>query len=115
MARAKAADGAERNEPEVDIPAEIAQREARRVAIAAARERLEQRQRETDLQRGATPTTRTSRAARTTSPRRPLSARLRPTQGYGAGELRQAGQPDHAARRRRVRCQLVAPDLLVTN
>jgi len=55
MARAKAADEAERSEPEVDIPAEIARREARRVAIAAARERLEQRQREADLQRGRSP------------------------------------------------------------
>jgi hypothetical protein len=55
MARAKAADEAERNEPEVDIPAEIARREARRAAIAAARERLEQRQREADLQRGRHP------------------------------------------------------------
>lgn len=52
MARAKAADEAERNEPEVDIPAEIARREARLAAIAAARQRLEQRQREADLQRG---------------------------------------------------------------
>src|SRR5690606_12542858 len=55
MARAKAADEAERDEPELDIPAEIARREARRAAIAAARERLEQRQREADLERGRDP------------------------------------------------------------
>jgi transposase len=50
--RAKAADEAERNEPELDIPAEIARREDRLDAIAQARVRLEQRQREADLQRG---------------------------------------------------------------
>lgn len=55
LARAKAADEAEKNEPEVDIPAEIARREARLAAIAAARERLEQRQREADVQRGRDP------------------------------------------------------------
>jgi len=55
MARAKAADEAERNEPEVDIPAEIARREARLAAIAEARQRLEQRQREADVQRGRDP------------------------------------------------------------
>jgi hypothetical protein len=37
---------------EVDIPAEIARREDRLAAIAAARERLEKRQREADLERG---------------------------------------------------------------
>jgi transposase len=55
LARARAADEAEGNEPEVDIPAEIERREARLAAIAAARERLEQRQREADLERGRTP------------------------------------------------------------
>lgn len=55
MARAKAADEAEKNEPEVDLPAEIARREARLAAIAQARERLEQRQREADVQRGRDP------------------------------------------------------------
>src|SRR5690606_29945290 len=55
MARAKAADEAERNEPDLDIPAEIARREARRAAIAQARERLEQRQREADAARGRDP------------------------------------------------------------
>jgi transposase len=52
LARAKATDEAEVNEPELDLPAEIERREARLAAIREARERLEQRQREADLQRG---------------------------------------------------------------
>jgi transposase len=55
LTRARAADEAETNEPEVEIPPEIERREARLAAIAAARERLEQRQREADLERGRTP------------------------------------------------------------
>jgi transposase len=50
--KARAADEAEKNEPELDIPAEIARRQDRLDAIAAARTRLEQRQREADLERG---------------------------------------------------------------
>jgi len=50
--KARAADEAEKNEPELDIPAEIARRQDRLDAIAAARARLEQRQREADLARG---------------------------------------------------------------
>lgn len=49
---AKAADSLERNEPELDIPAEIRRREDRLVAITAAKLRLEQRQRESDIERG---------------------------------------------------------------
>ncbi len=52
LERAKASDEAEKNEPELDMPAEIARREARLAAIREARERLEQRQREADLERG---------------------------------------------------------------
>jgi len=52
LQRAKAADEAEKNEPERDIPAEIARRQDRLDAIAQARARLEQRQREADLERG---------------------------------------------------------------
>ena len=52
LARAKATDEAEVNEPELDLPAEIERREARLAAISQARERLEQRQREADLERG---------------------------------------------------------------
>ena len=52
LARAKATDEAEVQEPELDLPAEIERREARLEAIREARERLEQRQREADLERG---------------------------------------------------------------
>jgi hypothetical protein len=52
LARAKATDEAEVNEPELDLPAEIERRETRLAAIREARERLEQRQREADLERG---------------------------------------------------------------
>jgi hypothetical protein len=38
--------------PQPDLPAEIERREARLAAIREARERLEQRQREADLERG---------------------------------------------------------------
>jgi transposase len=50
--KARAADEAEKNESELDIPAEIARRQDRLDAIAAARTRLEQRQRDADLERG---------------------------------------------------------------
>ena len=50
--KARAADEAEKYEPELDFPAEIAQRQDRLDAIAAARTRLEQRQRDADLERG---------------------------------------------------------------
>lgn len=53
--RAKSADEAERNEPELDIPAEIARRQDRLDAIAQARARLERRQREAELERGRDP------------------------------------------------------------
>lgn len=52
LKRATQTDEAEQSEPELDIPAEIARREARLKAIGAARERLEQRQREQDQQQG---------------------------------------------------------------
>jgi transposase len=55
LKRARQADEAEKNEPELDIPAEIARREARLAAITEARERLEQRQRDADLERGRDP------------------------------------------------------------
>jgi len=50
--KARATDEAEKNEPESDIPAEIARRQDRLDAIAAARARLEARQRDADLERG---------------------------------------------------------------
>ena len=52
LERARQADESESKRPEVDIPAEIARREQRLAAIAQARARLEQRQREADLQHG---------------------------------------------------------------
>jgi hypothetical protein len=52
LERATATDAAEADEPELDIPAEIERREARLKAITAARERLEQRQRDADIERG---------------------------------------------------------------
>ncbi|MEK8033645.1 transposase, partial [Ideonella sp. DXS29W] len=52
LARAKATDEDEADEPELDLPAEIERREVRLAAIRQARERLEQSQREADLERG---------------------------------------------------------------
>lgn len=49
---AKRTDAAEADEPSRDLPAEITRREARLQAIAEARQRLEQRQREADTARG---------------------------------------------------------------
>lgn len=48
-------DEAEKNEPELDIPAEIERRTARLAAIEAAMARLEECQRQSDAQRGRTP------------------------------------------------------------
>jgi transposase len=55
LKRAQQADAAENNEPELDIPAEITRREVRLAAISAARQRLEQRQREAEIARGRGP------------------------------------------------------------
>ena len=55
LERAKTADAAEADEPEVDIPAEIQRREDRLKAIAEARERIEKRQRDADIDRGRSP------------------------------------------------------------
>ena len=52
LERAKTTDAAEASEPDLDIPAEIERRETRLKAIAEARERLEQRQRDADIERG---------------------------------------------------------------
>ena len=52
LERAKTTDTAEADEPDLDIPAEIERRETRLQAIAEARERLEQRQRDADIERG---------------------------------------------------------------
>lgn len=55
LARAAQADAAEANEPETDLPAEIARREQRLAAIRAAKQRLEARQRAADAERGRRP------------------------------------------------------------
>ena len=52
LAKAKAADQAEKNEPELDLPAELTRRQDRLAVISAARKRLEERQRQADLERG---------------------------------------------------------------
>jgi transposase/IS5 family transposase len=53
--KATSTDEAEKNEPNLDIPAEIERRTARLAAIVAAKARLEERQRLSDAQRGRTP------------------------------------------------------------
>jgi transposase/IS5 family transposase len=53
--KATSTDDAEKNEPDLDIPAEIERRQARLAAIVAAKARLEERQRQSDAQRGRTP------------------------------------------------------------
>ncbi len=52
LERAKRTDANEADEADLDLPAEIARRENRLQEITAARERLEQRQREADTARG---------------------------------------------------------------
>ncbi len=53
--KAASTDEAEKNEPDLDIPAEIERRQTRLAAIEAAKARLEERQRQSDAQRGRTP------------------------------------------------------------
>lgn len=53
--KAASTDEVEKNEPDLDIPAEIERRQARLAAIEAAKARLEERQRQSDAQRGRTP------------------------------------------------------------
>ena len=55
LARAAQTDVAEAREPELDIPAEIARREQRVQAIQAAKQRIEARQRQADVQHGRKP------------------------------------------------------------
>jgi hypothetical protein len=51
LQKAANADEAEKNEPDLDIPAVIERRQTRLAAIAAAKARLEERQRQLDTQR----------------------------------------------------------------
>ncbi|GMU47723.1 MAG: hypothetical protein AMXMBFR26_25050 [Porticoccaceae bacterium] len=55
LERARVTDEAECREPELDIPAELARRDARLATIRAAKARLEERQREVDRARGRGP------------------------------------------------------------
>ena len=55
LKKASSTDEAEKDEPELDIPTEIERRQARLVAIEAAKARLEERQRQADTQRARTP------------------------------------------------------------
>mgnify|MGYP003600421297 CR=1 FL=1 len=48
-------DEAEKSDPDLDIPAELERRQARLAAIEAAKARLEERQRQSDTQRGRSP------------------------------------------------------------
>ena len=50
--KASSTDEAEKDEPELDIPAELERRQTRLAAIEAAKARLEERQRQLDTQRG---------------------------------------------------------------
>lgn len=55
LKKASDTDEAEKDEPDLDIPAELQRRQARLAAIEAAKARLEERQRQSDAQRGRTP------------------------------------------------------------
>ena len=55
LQKAANTDEAEKNEPDLDIPAELERRQARLAAIEAAKARLEERQRQSDTQRGRSP------------------------------------------------------------
>jgi transposase len=52
LQKAANTDEAEKNEPDLDIPAELERRQARLAAIETAKARLEERQRQSDTQRG---------------------------------------------------------------
>jgi hypothetical protein len=52
LKKASSTDEAEKDEPDLDIPAELERRQVRLAAIEAAKARLEERQRQADAQRG---------------------------------------------------------------
>ena len=52
LQKASSTDEAEKDEPDLDIPAELERRQVRLAAIEAAKARLEERQRQADTQRG---------------------------------------------------------------
>lgn len=55
LQKATNTDEAEKNEPDLDIPAELERRQVRLAAIVAAKARLEERQSQSDTQRGRRP------------------------------------------------------------
>ena len=55
LQKATHTDEAEKNEPDLDIPAELERRQARLAAITAAKARLQERQRQSDAARGRSP------------------------------------------------------------
>jgi hypothetical protein len=55
LQKAANTDEAEKSEPNLDIPAELERRQTRLAAIVAAKARLEERQRQSDTQRGRSP------------------------------------------------------------
>ena len=85
--KARAADEAEKNEPELDIPAEIALRQDRLDAIVAARTRLEQRQRDADLERGRSDDDDQKPRGQDGKPKGALQTALRRAAGQGSGQL----------------------------
>src|SRR5271165_6560854 len=94
LARAAREDKAEADEPELDVPAEIARREQRLAVIRAAQARLQQRQREADEKRGGGPDDDSDQGG---GKKQAGPAFKRP---YGeplpkAGELHRSGQPHH--------------------
>jgi transposase len=102
LAHAKAADEAERNEPELDVPAEIARRQQRLEVIRAARERLEERQKAADPR--AMNASLGMAMATPKAVARTLGISGSGTQG--AGELHRSAKPHHEACWRRLRLLL---------
>ena len=105
LKRAAQTDQAEANDPELDIPAELARRQQRLAAIEAAKQRLEARQREADTQRGRrgrwrcavrrTPWQGRGRAAATQETRPGLQARIWRARAQGAGQLHRPRESHH--------------------
>lgn len=87
LAKAKAADHTERNEPDLDIPAEITRCEDRLAVIQAARARLEERQRHADTSSDAAPMTRIRRLAESPPQEVALQIQVRRTQTKDSREF----------------------------
>lgn len=105
LERARSADASEASEPEVDIPAEIERREDRLNVITAARQCIEQRQREADIERGRSEGNECKRRDEDGNPKGGRYKRQSACPAEGAGQLHRPGQPHHEARRWRLRCR----------